>query len=89
MGGASGTKWLKTVGGTILLAAASLVGTSNPSIERAYQSARGFVGHFRSIEGSTLQNGLWERVALSLVLASADSPEPVCANRARKRSPSL
>jgi len=42
------------------------------------------VGYFRSIEKSTLQEGLWERVALSLVLASADSPEPVRANEPRK-----
>ena len=73
----------------MVLAAATLLAGNNPSIERAYCAARGFVGNFRSIEKSTLQKGLWERVALSLVLASADSPEPVRANRACQRSPSL
>jgi hypothetical protein len=84
MSGANRTRWVKGAGGTILLAAAVLVGTGNQSFEHAYRSPRGFVGYFRSIEKSTLQEGLWERVALSLVLASADSPEPVRANEPRK-----
>ncbi len=89
MSGANRAKRLKRVGGTIVLAAAGVVGISDPCVGHAYASARGFGAYFRSIEKSTLQHGLWERVALSLVLASANSPEPVCANKARKRPPSL
>jgi hypothetical protein len=89
MSGRNKMAWVKRAGGTILLAAVTMAGASNPSVERAYYSTRGFVCHFRSIEKSTLQKGLWERVALSLVLVSADSPEPVCANQPRKRPPTL
>ena len=62
-----------------LLTAASLAGFYSPSGQRAYRSAREFVVYYRSLEKSNAPKGLWERVALSLVLASADSPEPVCA----------
>ena len=89
MSGPNKTRWLVRAGTVLVLAAATLVGSNNPSIARAYCATRGFVGSFRSIEKSTLQQGLWERVALSLVLASADSPEPVRANRACQQSPSL
>ncbi len=82
MSGSNKTKWLLRAGMAVVLAAGTLVGSNNPSIKRAYCATRGFVGSFRSIEKSTLQKGLWERVALSLVLASADSPEHVRANRA-------
>ncbi len=89
MSGANKTKWLRRAGTAVVLAAVTLAGSNNPSIARAYCATRGVVGNFRSIEKSTLRKGLWERVALSLVLASADSPEPVRANRACQQSPSL
>ncbi len=72
-----------------MLAALSLLGASNPSVRHAYLSARGFVCHFRSIEKSSLQNGLWERVALSLGLTSANPPEPECADKLPKAHPSM
>ena len=78
MGGAHKTGWLKTAG-IGLLTAISLAGMNSPSGRRAYHSTREFVVYFRSLEKSNAPRGLWERVALSLVLASADSPEPVCA----------
>ena len=89
MNGANKSKWLRRAGTALVLAVVMLVGANNPSIARAYCATRGFVGNFRSIEASTLQKGLRERVALSLVLASADSPEPVRANTACHRSASL
>ena len=89
MNGADKSKWLRRAGTTLVLTAVTLLGASNPAITRAYCATRGFVGNFRAIEASTLQKGLWERVALSLVLASADSPQHVCANNARKGPPSL
>jgi hypothetical protein len=82
MSGSNKSKWLRRAGTAVVLAAVTLVGINNPAVARAYCATRGFVGNFRSIKQSTLQQGLWERVALSLVLASADSPEHVRANRA-------
>jgi len=82
MNGADQSKWLRRAGTAVVLAAVTLAGINNPAVARAYCATRGFVGNFRSIQESTLQQGLWERVALSLVLASADSPEPVRGNRA-------
>jgi hypothetical protein len=89
MSGPNKTGWLRRAGAILVMAAAMLAGSSNPSVARAYCATRGFVGNFRSIEKSTLRKGLLERVALSLVLVSANSPEPVRANRACQRSPSL
>ncbi len=89
MNGANKSRWLRRAGTTVVLAAVTLLGANNPAVARAYCATRGFVGNFRSIETSTLQKGLWERVALSLVLASAHSPEHVGANRACHRSASL
>jgi hypothetical protein len=78
VGGANRNGWVRTAG-IGLLAAVSLAGTYSPSGRRAYRSAREFVTYFRSLEKSNAPEGLWQRVALSLVLASADPPEPVCA----------
>jgi len=89
MNGANKSKWLRRAGTTLLLTAVTLLGANNPGIARAYCATRGFVGSFRSIEASTLQKGLWERVALSLVLASADSPEHGRGHTACHRSASL
>jgi len=81
MSGSEKSKWMRRAGTILVLTAVTLLGTNSPAVARAYCATRGFVGNFRSIEASTLQEGLWERVALSLVLASAHSPEPVRANR--------
>jgi hypothetical protein len=37
-------------------------------------SAQSFLRHYRALENSGVPTGFWERVAFSLVLASADSP---------------
>ena len=89
MSGSNKSKWLRRAGTTLVLTAVTLLGANNPAVARAYCATRGFVGNFRSIEASTLQKGLWERVALSLVLASAHSPEHVGANTACHHSASL
>ncbi len=89
MNGPNKSKWLRRAGTTLVLTAVTLLGANNPAVARAYCATRGFVGNFRSIETSTLQKGLWERVALSLVLASAHSPEHAGANRACHHSASL
>jgi hypothetical protein len=75
---------VRKAAGIVVLAAVGLLGIEGQSVARGYRSARAFVCYYRSLEPSTLRNGLWERVALSLVLASADSPE---LERADKRTP--
>ncbi len=75
--------------GIVVLVAIGLLGIDGPSLAHGCRSAREFVCYYRSLEPSTLRSGLWERVALSLVLASADSPEPERANKQTPAPPSL
>jgi hypothetical protein len=78
MEGAKKLGWVRTAA-IGLLTAVSLAGAYSPSGQRAYRSAREFIVYFRSLDKTDAPGGLWQRVALSLVLTSADSPEPVCA----------
>jgi hypothetical protein len=80
---------MKRAAAIILLTAAGLMAIGSQPVQNAYYSARGFWTHFCEIQPSTLQKGLWERVALSLVLTSAEPARPVCANRPPRRSASL
>lgn len=42
-------------------------------------SANDFVRYYRALEETSLRPGFWDRVALSLVLASAECPKTPCA----------
>jgi hypothetical protein len=61
--------------GVFLLGSALVTGIGGTCSGRhAIVSAHRFVRYYRAIEETDTQKGFWERVALSLVLASADSP---------------
>ena len=63
----------------MLLALTSVAIAETPAARGAYSSARAFAFYFRALENSRMPVGFWQRVALSLVLASADAPKTACA----------
>jgi hypothetical protein len=57
----------------------SLAGAGSTAPARHFlSSAREFVGYYRAIEESSVRAGFWDRVVLSLVLASRECPKAPC-----------
>jgi len=71
--------WWRRAAAVLLLALASVAAAGTPAVRGAYSSARIFAFYFRALENSRVPVGFWQRVALSLVLTSADSPKAACA----------
>lgn len=70
-------RWGKR-GAVLLLVLASLAGTRTLPARRLFFSAQQFFSYYRALERADLHAGLWERAALSLAMASADSGKPAC-----------
>jgi hypothetical protein len=64
----------------LLLAAVSLGGAGTPAGRHAFCSTREFFSYFQASKQSSGSAGFWERLTLSLVLASAANREPGCKN---------
>jgi hypothetical protein len=78
MSGRRPASWRRAAA-VLLLALASVAAAETPVARGAWSSARVFTFYFRALENSRVPVGFWQRVALSLMLASADSPKAACA----------
>lgn len=67
----------------LLLCALGLAGVSQSAPARQFvSSARQFAVYYHALERTSVRAGFWDRVALSLALASASSNPAECANYA-------
>ena len=73
----------------LLLAATSLGAAATPAGRHAYWSTREFFSYFQALDRSTRPAGFWEKLTLSLVLASAANDKPECEGARRTKSTSL
>ena len=65
---------------TFLLVLVSLAWAGRTGPARHFlASANDFVRYYHALEETSLRPGFWDRVALSLVLASAERPKTPCA----------
>lgn len=73
----------------LLLAAVSLGAAGTPAGRHAYWSTREFFSYFQALKQPSGPAGFWERLTLSLVLASAADSEPGCKDARRPPSAAL
>lgn len=73
MSGEKTARWKKN-SGILLLGLVSLAGVSQTDTGRHFVcSAHSFLGYYRALEQANDRSGFFDRVALSLVLASGDA----------------
>jgi len=73
--GSRSTLWRKQLG-ILLLALVSLAGAGRTAPARHFlSSANQFVSYYRALEQASVRTSFWDRVVLSLVLASGECPK--------------